>query len=64
MNEYLKTFIRNEDGAVTVDWVVITAAVVGLGVGVVTTLLAANNSVGSRVASSMNAAQIHNLNLE
>ncbi|EDM70379.1 hypothetical protein RAZWK3B_06802 [Roseobacter sp. AzwK-3b] len=64
MNEYLKTFICNEDGAVTVDWVVITAAVVGLGVGVVTTLLAANNSIGNRVASTMNAAEIQSLNLE
>jgi Flp pilus assembly pilin Flp len=27
----LKTFIRDETGAVTVDWVVLTAAVVGLG---------------------------------
>lgn len=30
-------FIRSEDGAVTVDWVVLTAAVVGLGVAVVVT---------------------------
>ena len=28
-------FIGNEDGAVTVDWVVLTAAIVGLGVAVV-----------------------------
>jgi Flp pilus assembly pilin Flp len=64
MNEYLKKFIRNSDGAVTVDWVVMTAAVVGLGVGVVATLLAANNSLGNRVATTMNAAEIQNLNLE
>jgi len=31
-------FIRSEDGAVTVDWVVLTAAVVGLGVAVVVTV--------------------------
>jgi Flp pilus assembly pilin Flp len=28
----LKTFRNNEDGAVTVDWVVLTAAVVGLAI--------------------------------
>ena len=27
-------FIRDEDGAVTVDWVVLTAAIVGLGLAV------------------------------
>jgi hypothetical protein len=30
----MKSFLGNEDGAVTVDWVVLTAATVGLGVGV------------------------------
>lgn len=28
----LKTFFAKEDGAVTVDWVVLTAAIVGLGI--------------------------------
>lgn len=31
MQRRLKTFIHDTDGAVTVDWVVLTAAVVGLG---------------------------------
>lgn len=31
-------FIANEDGAVTVDWVVLTAAIVGLGIAVITTV--------------------------
>ncbi|MEM0937854.1 MAG: hypothetical protein AAF865_04620 [Pseudomonadota bacterium] len=30
----LKSFARDEDGAVTVDWVVLTAALVGLGIAV------------------------------
>lgn len=30
MLKFLKTFKRDEEGAVTVDWVVLTAAVVGL----------------------------------
>ncbi len=31
-------FLASEDGAVTVDWVVLTAAVVGLGIAVITTV--------------------------
>ena len=38
MFQAFKTFRADEDGAVTVDWVVLTAAIVGLGVVVVTTV--------------------------
>ena len=34
----LAKFFQEEDGAVTVDWVVLTAAIVGLGVAVITTV--------------------------
>jgi Flp pilus assembly pilin Flp len=33
MKKIMHTFIYDEDGAVTVDWVVLTAAVVTLGIG-------------------------------
>ena len=32
------SFLVSEDGAVTVDWVVLTAAIVGLGAAVITTI--------------------------
>lgn len=32
MLDFIKSFYADEDGAVTVDWVVLTAAVVGLGI--------------------------------
>ncbi len=32
MSKFINTFLNDEDGAVTVDWVVLTAAIVGLGV--------------------------------
>lgn len=35
MRVYFAQFLKSEDGAVTVDWVVLTAAVVGLAIGVV-----------------------------
>jgi len=44
MTHYLKRFFDREDGAVTVDWVVLTAAVVALAVALVLALT--NGSVG------------------
>jgi Flp pilus assembly pilin Flp len=38
MFNFIKTFRADEDGAVTVDWVVLTAAIVGLGIAVLTTV--------------------------
>lgn len=38
MFKFLKTFRADQNGAVTVDWVVLTAAVVGLGVAAVATV--------------------------
>ncbi len=34
----LNHFLKNEDGAVTVDWVVLTAAIIGLGLAVIATV--------------------------
>ncbi|MDG3042052.1 hypothetical protein [Roseicyclus marinus] len=36
MTNLIKTFAKSESGAVTVDWVVLTAALVGLGLAVMT----------------------------
>ena len=44
MIRFLKKFSNNEDGAVTVDWVVLTAAVVALAVALV--LMLTEGSVG------------------
>jgi Flp pilus assembly pilin Flp len=38
MMNFLNTFRKDEDGAVTVDWVVLTAAVVGLAIAAYTTI--------------------------
>ena len=38
MCNILNQFLQDDDGAVTVDWVVLTAAIVGMGVAVVTTV--------------------------
>jgi Flp pilus assembly pilin Flp len=38
MLNFIKNFRADEDGAVTVDWVVLTAAIVGLGIAVLTSV--------------------------
>lgn len=48
MNTFIQNFLKDEDGAVTVDWVVLTAAVVGLGIAGVT---AVNNGIGDLAES-------------
>ena len=40
MRELIAVFLKDEDGAVTVDWVVLTAAIVGLGVAVIASVSA------------------------
>lgn len=36
MKNFIRKFQKDEDGAVTVDWVVLTAGVVGLGIAALT----------------------------
>jgi Flp pilus assembly pilin Flp len=48
-----KTFTSDEDGAVTVDWVVLTAAVVGLGIAVMATVKGGVESLGTDIASGL-----------
>ncbi len=38
MIKFIKNFRKDEDGAVTVDWVVLTAAVVGLAIAAYSTI--------------------------
>lgn len=51
----MKTFIIDDSGAVTVDWVVLTAAIVGLGIAVVGTIAAGamdhSTGLGAHIAS-------------
>ncbi|GHC49271.1 hypothetical protein [Neogemmobacter tilapiae] len=49
----LKAYISDEDGAVTVDWVVLTAAIVALGMLVLTTLAGPTTNVGDDIASQL-----------
>jgi len=48
-----KTFSRDEDGAVTVDWVVLTAAIVGLGIAVLASVGDSVRSLGEGLAGDL-----------
>lgn len=49
----VKKFRSDESGAVTVDWVVLTAAIVGLGVLVVGTIGDSIDLLGERIATEV-----------
>ena len=53
MIKFIKNFRKDEDGAVTVDWVVLTAAIVGLGVAGVATVEGGVNTLASSISSGV-----------
>ena len=48
-----KIFFQSEEGAVTVDWVVLTAAVVAFGTAVTASIQAGNDSVAEPLANHL-----------
>jgi Flp pilus assembly pilin Flp len=50
-------FLKDEAGAVTVDWVVLTAAVVGLGLVVFSFIQPAVSNLGVAIGAEINEAQ-------
>ena len=55
MLNFIKNFHRDEDGAVTVDWVVLTAAIVGLGIAVLTSVGNGTTALSSKISSNLSA---------
>ena len=53
MLNFIKNFRENEDGAVTVDWVVLTAAIVALGLLVGNQIMIAANKKVAVIATDM-----------
>ena len=49
----IKNFRNDESGAVTVDWVVLTAAIVGLGIAVLTTVTGGVSDLATGVATDL-----------
>lgn len=52
----VKNFRKDEDGAVTVDWVVLTAAIVGLGIAVMVAISDNIGAVTTEIENDLNDA--------
>ncbi|MCZ4261015.1 hypothetical protein O4G76_09215 [Limimaricola sp. G21655-S1] len=53
MLNFFKKFSQDEAGAVTVDWVVLTAAIVGLGVAIMTQVGAGAKNMATDINNSL-----------
>jgi Flp pilus assembly pilin Flp len=58
MIKFIKNFRKDEDGAVTVDWVVLTAAVVGLGVAAYSAIEQETNQLSADIAATIEAENV------
>ncbi|NCO85579.1 MAG: hypothetical protein GW886_02985 [Rhodobacterales bacterium] len=58
MTKFLKRFRQEESGAVTVDWVVLTAAMVGMAIGVVTIVRTAATDPAESVGAALTAQTV------
>jgi len=54
----IKTFTNDESGAVTVDWVVLTAAIVGLGIAVVVAISGGIGDLGTTITNAVGGTTI------
>lgn len=51
-------FLSDEDGAITVDWVVLTAAIMMIGVLVVNSVWPSTVVLGTRISTVVGASQV------
>lgn len=53
MTKFISSFFSDTSGAVTVDWVVLTAAVVGLGIGITMSIADGTTQMGEDIGTFM-----------
>ncbi len=58
MIKFIKNFRKDEDGAVTVDWVVLTAAIVGLAAVAYTQVGNGTNELANTVEGALSAVTV------
>jgi hypothetical protein len=58
MQDALNMFLTDEGGAVTVDWVVLTASIVGLGLLVISQIAGPTTNVGTRISDAVVSVQV------
>jgi len=61
MINFIQNFRADEDGAVTVDWVVLTAAVVGLGIAGVAAVKGGVDGLATDIKTGLNSAEAASL---
>ncbi len=61
MTNMIKNFVNDESGAVTVDWVVLTAAIVGLGIAVIASVSTGVTDLGTDIQTSLSGANVAEL---
>lgn len=62
LRSYLRAFRANEDGAVTVDWVVLSAAIIGLGFAVAQPIGEATDELAGDIRVCQNIVRNRMLN--
>lgn len=62
MRYFLPSFFKSEDGAVTVDWVVLTAAIVGFAATGGGVILSATQTLSGNVNAEVTAKTVSNGN--
>ncbi len=60
MHAQIKAFLEDESGAATVDWVVGTAAAVGLGVAAVDTVESGVNTLAQNISDAIASKAVSN----
>ena len=63
MTNFIKAFARDENGAVTVDWVVLTAAVVGLAVAAYGSIQSGASSLTASTDGTLSGMTVGNVSL-
>lgn len=58
MIKFIKNFRKDENGAVTVDWVVLTAAVVGLAVAAYSTIETQTNQLAADIGATIDTQNV------
>jgi len=58
MTAYIKNFAKSESGAVTVDWVVLTAAIVGLGLAVMAVVSGGVSDLSTNIQGQLSGQEI------
>ena len=54
----IKTFAQDEAGAVTVDWVVLTSAIVGLGIAVMMSVGNSTKGLADKISTDINGRSV------